>query len=139
MSIDLSAPDGAHSLAEQVRRIVGDRLDILVLNAGASKTATIEDTTVKDFDKLFAVNVRAPFFVVQQLLPILGNGSSVVLLSSLAAHASVGMLSAYSATKVAVDALVKPFASALGLARHPRQRGRARRNRHRHVELRQDR
>jgi 3-oxoacyl-[acyl-carrier protein] reductase len=114
VSIDLSASDGAHSLAEQVRRIVGDRLDILVLNAGASKTATIEDTTVEDFDKLFAVNVRAPFFLVQQLLPILGNGSSVVLLSSLAAHASVGTLSAYSATKGAVDALVKPFASTLG-------------------------
>src|SRR4029077_20785674 len=37
VSIDLSVPDGARSLAEQVRHIVGDRLDILVLNAGASK------------------------------------------------------------------------------------------------------
>jgi len=79
-----------------------------------SRTATIEDTTVEDFDKLFAVNVRAPFFLVQQLLPILRSGTSVILLSSLAAHASVGMLSAYSASKGAVDALVKPFASALG-------------------------
>jgi NAD(P)-dependent dehydrogenase (short-subunit alcohol dehydrogenase family) len=51
---------------------------------------------------------------VQQLLPIMGNGSSVVLLSSLAAHASVGTLSAYAATKGAIDTLVKHFASALG-------------------------
>src|SRR5437899_9711680 len=92
---DLSAPDGAHKLAQQVRAVVGDRLDILVANAGISKAATIEQTTVADFDRLFAVNVRAPFFLVQQLLPILGSGSSVILLSSLAAHAAVGTLAAY--------------------------------------------
>ena len=111
---DLSAPDGAHRLARQVRAIVGDRLDILVANAGISKAATIEGTTVEDFDKLFAVNVRAPFFLVQQLLPILGSGSSVVLVSSLAAHAVLGTLSAYAATKGAIDTLVKHFASVLG-------------------------
>jgi NAD(P)-dependent dehydrogenase (short-subunit alcohol dehydrogenase family) len=114
VAADLSAPDGAHTLARQVRAVVGDRLDILVANAGIAKTATIEETTVEDFDKLFAVNVRAPFFLVQQLLPILGSGSSVVLLSSLAAHASVGTLAAYAATKGAIDTLVKHFAAALG-------------------------
>jgi 3-oxoacyl-[acyl-carrier protein] reductase len=114
VAADLSAPDGAHKLARQVGAVVGDRLDILVANAGTSKAATIEETTVEDFDKLFAVNVRAPFFLVQQLLPILGSGSSVVLLSSLAAHAVVGTLSAYAATKGAIDALVKHFASVLG-------------------------
>jgi len=114
VAADLSAPDGAHKLAQQVRAVVGDRLDILVANAGISKSATIEETTVEDFDKLFAVNVRAPFFLVQQLLPILGSGGSVVLLSSLAAHASVGTLPAYAATKGAIDTLVKHFAAALG-------------------------
>jgi 3-oxoacyl-[acyl-carrier protein] reductase len=111
---DLAAPDGPHRLAKQVRTIMGGRLDILVANAGISKAATIEDTTVEDFDKLFAVNVRAPFFLVQQLLPILHEGSSVVLLSSLGARAAVGTLSAYSATKGAVDTLVKHFAFVLG-------------------------
>src|SRR2546425_3231306 len=111
---DLSAPDGAHKLARQVRAVVGDRLDILVANAGISKAATIEGTTVEDFDKLFAVNVRAPFFLVQQLLPILGRGGSVILLSSLAAHAAVGTLSAYAATKGAIDTLLKNFAASLG-------------------------
>jgi len=114
IAADLAAPDGAHKLAQQVRSIVGDRLDILVANAGVSKTATIEDTTVEDFDYLFAVNVRAPFFLVQQLLPIMSSGSSVLLISSLAAHAVVGTLSAYAATKGAADTLVKHFASALG-------------------------
>lgn len=105
---------GPHDLAKQVRAIVGDRLDILVANAGTSQAATIEETTVEDFDRLFAVNVRAPFFLVQQLLPILGDRSSVVLLSSLAADAAVGNLSAYASTKGAIDTLVKHFAVALG-------------------------
>jgi 3-oxoacyl-[acyl-carrier protein] reductase len=111
---DLRAADGPHALAKRVRAIVGDRLDILVANAGISKAATLEETTVEDFDDLFAVNVRAPYFLVQQLLPTLCKGSSIVLLSSLAAHASVGTLSAYAATKGAIDTLVKHFASALG-------------------------
>jgi 3-oxoacyl-[acyl-carrier protein] reductase len=111
---DLSTPDGPHKLAKQVRAVVGDRLDILVANAGTSKAATIEETTIEDFDRLFAVNVRAPYFLVQQLLSILGNGGSVVLLSSLAAHTVVGTLSAYAATKGAIDTLVKHFASVLG-------------------------
>ena len=111
---DLQAADGPHKLADQVKKIVGARLDILVANAGVSKAAKIEDVTTEDFDRLFAVNVRAPFFLVQQLLPVLGTGSSVVLLSSLAARAAVGTLYAYAATKGAIDTLVKHFASALG-------------------------
>jgi 3-oxoacyl-[acyl-carrier protein] reductase len=111
---DLAVADAPHKLAVQVRKIIGDRLDILVANAGVTASVTIEDATVEEFDRLFAVNVRAPFFLVQQLLPILGTGSSIVLLSSLAAHASVGTLSAYAATKGAVDTLVKHFAASLG-------------------------
>jgi 3-oxoacyl-[acyl-carrier protein] reductase len=111
---DLRRPDGPHRLAGQVRVIVGDRLDVLVANAGISKAASIEDTRVEDFDNLFAVNVRAPFFLVQQLLPVLGKGSSIIFTSSLAARSSVGTLAAYAATKGAIDTLVKHFAAALG-------------------------
>jgi 3-oxoacyl-[acyl-carrier protein] reductase len=114
LAADPSAPDGAHLLAAQVRNLVGERLDILVANAGISKAAGIEDITVKDFDSLFAVNVRAPYFLLQQLLPILGKDGSVVFVSSLGAHAAVGALSAYAATKGAIDTLVKYFAAALG-------------------------
>jgi NAD(P)-dependent dehydrogenase (short-subunit alcohol dehydrogenase family) len=114
LKADMAASDGPHLLAKQVRDIVGARLDILVANAGISKSASIADTTIEDFDRLFAVNVRAPFFLVQQLLPILGEGSSVILTSSLVAHAVAGTLSAYAATKGAVDTLVKHFAAELG-------------------------
>jgi 3-oxoacyl-[acyl-carrier protein] reductase len=114
VGVDLAAAEGPHKLAKRAREIIGDRLDILVANAGVSKAATIEDTTVEDFDRLFAVNVRAPFFLVQQLLPILGRGGSIVFLSSLAAHAVVGTLPAYAATKGAIETMTKHFASALG-------------------------
>src|SRR6266850_3192469 len=114
IAVDLATPDGPHKLAKLARGVVGDRLDILVANAGISKAATIEDTTIEDFDRLFAVNVRAPYFLVQQLLPVLGEGSSVILVSSLGAHGVVGTIPAYAATKGAIDTLVKHFASLLG-------------------------
>jgi 3-oxoacyl-[acyl-carrier protein] reductase len=114
VAADLAAPDGAHVLAAQVRNLIGNRLDIFVSNAGISKAAPVESITVKDFDDLFAVNVRAPYFLLQQLLPILGEGGSVVFVSSLGARAAVGTLSAYAATKGAIDTLVKYFAAAPG-------------------------
>jgi 3-oxoacyl-[acyl-carrier protein] reductase len=111
---DLAEPDGPHRLARQVRTIVGERLDILVANAAIAKSAALEETGVEAFDELFAVNVRAPYFLVQQLLPIMCKGSNITLLSSLAAHTAVGELSGYSATKGAVDTLVRHFAIELG-------------------------
>jgi 3-oxoacyl-[acyl-carrier protein] reductase len=121
ISADLGTPDGALLLAKQVRSIVGDRLDVLVLNAGISKAARIADHTVEDFDSLFATNVRGPFFLVQQLLPVLGEGSSIVAISSLGAHAVRGKpglqnpsLLAYSSTKGALETLVKNWAAILG-------------------------
>src|SRR6202021_1242116 len=92
ISADLGTPNGAALLAEQVRSIVGDRLDVLVLNAGISKAARIADYTVEDFDNLFSTNVRGPFFLVQQLVPVLGDGS----------------------TKGALETLVKNWAAILG-------------------------
>jgi 3-oxoacyl-[acyl-carrier protein] reductase len=114
VAADLERADGPHKLAKLARDIVGDRLDILVANAGVSKSAAIEDTTIEDFDRLFAINVRAPFFLVQQLLPILSKGSSIVLVASVAARAVAGTIPAYAATKGAIETLVKHFASLLG-------------------------
>ena len=111
---DLAQAEGPAKLAAATRQIVGDRLDILVANAGISRAKTIEETSIEDFDALFAVNVRAPYFLVQQLLPVLVEGSSVIFISSLAARSAVGNLSAYAATKGAIDTLVKHFAFILG-------------------------
>jgi 3-oxoacyl-[acyl-carrier protein] reductase len=118
---DLGTADGATSLARQVREMVGERLDVLVSNAGISKAATIADHTVEDFDNLFATNVRSPFFLVQQLLPLLGEDSNIIMISSLGAHSVVGKpgvdnpsLLAYSATKGALETLVRNWAAILG-------------------------
>jgi 3-oxoacyl-[acyl-carrier protein] reductase len=117
---DLGTPEGATLLAKEVRTIVGERLDVLVLNAGISKAARLADYTVEDFDNLFATNVRGPFFLVQQLLPILGDGSNIIVISSIA-HAVVGKpgvenpsLLAYASTKGALETLVKNWAAILG-------------------------
>src|SRR6267154_1324193 len=90
ISADLGTPNGAALLAEQVRSIVGDRLDVLVSNAGISKAARIVDYTVEDFDNLFATNVRSPFFLVQQLLPVLVEGSNIIVMSSVVARTVAG-------------------------------------------------
>ena len=111
---DLGAPEGATLLAREVCSIVGKRLDVLVSNAGISKAATIRDHMVEDFDNLFATNVRSPFFLVQQLLPVLGEGSNIIVISSIGAHAVLGKpglenpsILAYASTKGALETLVK--------------------------------
>jgi len=122
MQADLSAVEGAATLAKQVRKSIGERLDIFVSNAGISKAGKMEDHTTADFDNLFATNVRSPFFLVQELLPLLGEGSSVIMVTSLAAGAVPGnsgqtgapSLPAYAATKGALETLVKHWASTLG-------------------------
>jgi 3-oxoacyl-[acyl-carrier protein] reductase len=118
---DLGTSDGATLLAKEVRSIVGKRLDVLVSNAGISKAAPIKDHTVEDFDNLFATNVRSPFFLVQQLLSILGEGSNIIVISSLGARAVVGKpgldnpsILAYASTKGALETLVKNWAAILG-------------------------
>jgi len=118
---DLGTPEGATLLANEVRSIVGQRLDVLVSNAGISKAATFKDHTVADFDRLFATNVRSPFFLVQQLLPILGEGSNIIVISSIGARAVAGKpdldspsILAYAATKGALETLVKNWAAILG-------------------------
>jgi 3-oxoacyl-[acyl-carrier protein] reductase len=65
--------------------------------------------------------VRSPFFLVQQLLPVLGEGSNIIVISSIEAHAVVGKpgldnpsLLAYALTKGALETLVKNWAVILG-------------------------
>jgi 3-oxoacyl-[acyl-carrier protein] reductase len=118
---DLETPDGATLLAKEVRSIVGERLDVLISNAGISKAATIKEHTLEDFDNLFATNVRGPFFLVQQLIPLLGEGSNIIVISSIGARAVVGKpgldnpsLLAYASTKGALETLVKNWAAILG-------------------------
>jgi 3-oxoacyl-[acyl-carrier protein] reductase len=111
---DMASADGPAHVAAKVKAIAGERLDIVVANAGIAGGVPIEQQTLAGFDELWAVNVRAPYFLIQQVLPLLGEGSSVIFMSSLAARALVGELSAYAATKGAISTLVTHLAPALG-------------------------
>jgi 3-oxoacyl-[acyl-carrier protein] reductase len=75
----------------------------------------------RDFDNLFATNVRSPFFLVQQLLPVLGEGSNIIVISSAVARMVVGKpglenpsILAYASTKGALETLVRNWAAILG-------------------------
>lgn len=79
LGADLAVASGPETLAAKVRNLVGERLDILVLNAGIIKAAPLAAYTAPDIDTLFATNVRGPFMLVQQLVPLLGEGSNIVV------------------------------------------------------------
>ena len=118
---DLATANGAALLAKEVRSAVGDRLDVLVLNAGITKAALIADYKVEDLYNLFATNVRGPFFLVQQIVPLLGEGSNIVVITSAVARTVVGKpgienasILAYASTKGALETLVKNWAAILG-------------------------
>jgi len=119
---DLSTVEGVSSLASQVRELVGGHLDVFIANAGISKAASTADHTIEDFEALFSTNVRGSFFLMKELLPLFSEGSSIVLISSLAARSGPGnrttpgtpLLPAYAATKAALEALVHHWAAEFG-------------------------
>ena len=118
---DLGTADGATLLAREVRRSSASDWMYSCPTPESSKAATIAGHTLEDFDNLFATNVRGPFFLVQQLLPVLGEGSNIIVISSIGAHAVVGKpgldnpsILAYAATKGALETLVKNWAAILG-------------------------
>jgi NAD(P)-dependent dehydrogenase (short-subunit alcohol dehydrogenase family) len=118
---DLASAEGAALLAKEVRARVSGRLDVLVLNAGVSKAAPMADYKAEDLDNLYATNVRGTFFVMQQMIPLLVEGSSVVVTTSVAAREVVGKpglenpsILAYASTKGALETLVKNWAAMLG-------------------------
>jgi 3-oxoacyl-[acyl-carrier protein] reductase len=113
VATDLALSEGPHELAEKTREHFSGALDILVANAGIAHSAPLSETRIEDFDRLVAINVRAPYFLTQQLSPIMREAGSIVLLSSLASRSPIGDISAYAATKGAIDTLVKHFAHAL--------------------------
>ena len=89
-------------------------LDILVNAAGVTDRGGIEDTSIATFDRLFAINARAPFFVLQACLPYLRQrGAVVVNVCSMLAYGGPPFLLGYSASKAALVALTKGAANAL--------------------------
>lgn len=89
-------------------------VDIVVNNAGIGRSSDIAALTEPEFDEVFAVNVRAPLFVIQHALSRLRDGGRIVNVSSGAARLAMPEILAYSATKAALDNLTLNLAKALG-------------------------
>jgi 3-oxoacyl-[acyl-carrier protein] reductase len=91
------------------------RLDILVNNAAISDSGGGIDTeTPQAFDRLFAVNVRAPFFLIQRALPLMGQGGRIVNIGSGVTRIALPGELAYAMTKAAVETLTRNLANQVG-------------------------
>src|SRR6266576_2989574 len=93
--------------------LTGRPLDILVNNAAVAPQVTLEQTTSEEFDRIFAINVRAPFFIIQRALTLMPDGGRIINISSgvtwFATPATV-----YSMTKGALNVLSRSLANSLG-------------------------
>ncbi|KAN0090390.1 1,3,8-naphthalenetriol reductase-like protein [Hyaloscypha variabilis] len=86
------------------------RLDIVMSNSGTESFKKEEDVTEEDYDKVFALNTRAQFFVAQEALKTLENGGRIILMSSVAATMSgVPNHALYAGSKAAVEGFVRSF------------------------------
>ncbi|NIK02357.1 SDR family oxidoreductase [Xanthomonas cannabis] len=112
----LRADSASVAAQQELARAVAEhygQLDVAFLNAGVSVWLPIEDWTEQAFDASFAINVKGPYFLLQALLPVLANPSSVVLNTSVNAHAGVARSSVYGATKSALLNMAKTLSSEL--------------------------
>jgi 3-oxoacyl-[acyl-carrier protein] reductase len=113
LQADLGEPDAAEKITGRLAEgLSGAPLDILVNNA-AVFGGTLEKADRAEFDRLFAVNVRAPFFLVQALLPQFGANARVVNISSGVTWMAIPQV-VYSMTKGAVDVMTRTLAKELG-------------------------
>ncbi|MFJ6138411.1 SDR family NAD(P)-dependent oxidoreductase [Kitasatospora sp. NPDC092286] len=91
-----------------------DGLDILVNNAGIHSVSSIGQLTEEEFERLLAVNVSAPVFVVQRALPLLRDGGRIVSIGSAATRIAAAGQIGYTVTKAALAALGPSLANELG-------------------------
>ncbi|MFF4476976.1 SDR family NAD(P)-dependent oxidoreductase [Streptomyces sp. NPDC021218] len=94
-------------------RARGRGLDVLFANAAAASFATLEQITEEHFDQTFDVNVRGTVFTVQKALPLLNDGASVILNSSVRADDGVAAFGAYAASKAALRSFSRTWANEL--------------------------
>ncbi|MFE9481119.1 SDR family oxidoreductase [Streptomyces spororaveus] len=114
LQAELGSPGSAAALWAAYDALGLDGVDIIVNNAGIGLPIPLGEITEQDFDRVFAVNVRAPFFVVQEALGRLRDGGRIINISSGAARIAMPEILAYGATKGALDTLTLNLAKALG-------------------------
>ena len=99
---------GDTQAAQQLVKAVAQKhtkIDVLFVNAGIARVAAAADTEERQLDELFATNVRGPYFLLKQAIPVLSDGASIILTSSAGALRGIPGLSAYSASKAALRSL----------------------------------
>jgi NAD(P)-dependent dehydrogenase (short-subunit alcohol dehydrogenase family) len=95
--------------------LAGRPLDILVNNAAAAPAGPLGVTTRTEFDHLFAVNVRAPYFIIQRALPLLRDGGRIITISSVATRMANPAQTSFAMTKGAVETMSMTLANELGV------------------------
>jgi len=95
--------------------LAGRPLNILVNNAAAAPAGPLGATTRAEFDHLFAVNVRAPYFVIQRALPLFRDGGRIITISSVATRMANATQTSFAMTKGAVETMSRTLANELGV------------------------
>nr|WP_321983088.1 SDR family oxidoreductase [uncultured Lichenicoccus sp.] len=115
VAVDLHDVQACRTVVGETDRLFG-RIDVLVNSAGVTDRGTILDTSPELFDAIFAVNVRAPFFLMQDSIAIMRREKiegSIVNIGSMSARAGQPFIAAYSASKGALATLTRNTAYAL--------------------------
>jgi NAD(P)-dependent dehydrogenase (short-subunit alcohol dehydrogenase family) len=89
------------------------KIDIVFAAAGVVDTQPLAEMTEESFDKQFAVNTRGLAFTVKKALPLLSDGASIILVTSIAERKGIPGLGVYSASKAAVGAFVRSWTAEL--------------------------
>lgn len=109
---DVSDLEDIDRLFAEVKERHG-RVDVLVANAGIAPAAPLDQVDEAFFDKLYDINVKGLFFTVLKAVPLLGEGSSVVLTGSSVSYRGMGGMSVYGSTKAAVRYFARAFSAEL--------------------------
>jgi NAD(P)-dependent dehydrogenase (short-subunit alcohol dehydrogenase family) len=108
----------SRTLAAEATRVLGGRIDVLVNNAGVFPSSATAATTEASFDEVYAVNVKAPFFLTATVAPEMAERGSgaIINLGSWIARLAVPVGSLYSSTKGAMETLTRAWAAEFGPA-----------------------
>lgn len=104
--------DDIRNLAKEVQQIT-PHLDVVFVNAGIGKFAPIEAVTEEHYDEQFNTNVKGAYFTIQELLPLVKDGGSIILNTSVNAHMGMATSSIYSATKAALLTFARTLSAEL--------------------------
>mgnify|MGYP000884874909 FL=1 len=108
-----SEPASIDALVERVRSEFG-KLDFLVPAAGIYPTAMIADMSFDDWRKVMSINLDGIFLLTQRLIPLMGEGSSIVNLASVAGHRGSLSHAHYSVAKAGIIAFTRNLALEFG-------------------------